>query len=203
MIVAGLTGGIATGKSTVAAVFAEAGAVVIDADRIAHDVIAPGKPARDRIAARFGQSVLLPDGTIDRQKLGAIIFNDPRQKAQLEAIVHPEVAAETGRRLAEIKRLQPRAVVILDVPLLIEAGLDRDLAELIVVYVPEDLQLERLMRRDRLTPTEALVRIRSQMPIEEKKKRATVVIDNSAAPECTREKVRAVFADLEQRSRRP
>ncbi|MFZ0240135.1 MAG: dephospho-CoA kinase [Desulfobacterales bacterium] len=203
MIVAGLTGGIATGKSTVAAVFAEAGAVVIDADRIAHDVIAPGKPARDRIAARFGQSVLLPDGTIDRQKLGAIIFNDPRQKAQLEAIVHPEVAAETGRRLAEIKRLQPRAVVILDVPLLIEAGLDRDLAELIVVYVPEDLQLERLMRRDRLTPTEALVRIRSQMPIEEKKKRATLVIDNSAAPECTREKVRAVFADLEQRSRRP
>ncbi|MFZ0131794.1 MAG: dephospho-CoA kinase [Desulfobacterales bacterium] len=203
MIVAGLTGGIATGKSTVAAVFAEAGAVVIDADRIAHDAIAPGQPARDRIVARFGRDVLLPDGTIDRKKLGAIIFNDPQQKARLDSIVHPEVAAETERRLAEIKRLQPRAVVILDVPLLIEAGMDRDLAELIVVYVPAELQRERLMRRDRLTPAEALARIRSQMPIEEKKRRATVVIDNSAAPDRTREQVLAVFADLERRSRRP
>ncbi|MFZ0131475.1 MAG: dephospho-CoA kinase [Desulfobacterales bacterium] len=203
MIVAGLTGGIATGKSTVAAVFAAAGAVVIDADRIAHEAIAPGRTARDRIVARFGRDVLLPDGTIDRRKLGRIIFNDPQQKAQLEAIVHPEVKAETGRRLAEIERLESRAVVILDVPLLIEAGMDRDLAELIVVYVPEELQLERLMRRDRLTPAEALARIRSQMPIEEKKRRATAVIDNSASPGRTRAQVLALFADLKRRSRRP
>lgn len=200
MIVAGLTGGIATGKSTVAAVFAAAGAVVIDADRIAHEAIAPGRPARDRIAARFGRDVLLSDGTIDRRKLGRIIFNDPQQKAQLEAIVHPEVKAEIGRRLAEIKRLQPRAVVILDVPLLIEAGMDRDLTELIVVYVPEELQRQRLMRRDRLTPAEALARIRSQMPIEKKKRHATVVIDNSASPDRTREQVLAIFANLKRRS---
>ena len=200
MIVAGLTGGIGTGKSTVAAVFAEAGAVIIDADEIARDVVAKGRPAWCRIVAHFGRDVLLPDGDIDRKKLGTIIFNDTRQKARLDRIVHPHVIAETEQQLKEIERLQPQAVVILDVPLLIEAGMDRDLDEVIVVYAPEAVQLKRLMRRNRLTAAEGLSRIRSQMPIEEKKGRATVVIDNSASPAITRKRVLAVFADLQRRS---
>ncbi|MDP4856894.1 MAG: dephospho-CoA kinase [Desulfobacterales bacterium] len=203
MIVAGLTGGIGTGKSTVAAVFAEAGAVIIDADEIARDVVAKGRPAWCRIVAHFGKDVLLPDGDIDRKKLGAIIFNDARQKTHLDRIVHPHVMAETEQQLTEIERIQPQAVVILDVPLLIEAGMDRDLDEVIVVYAPEAVQLKRLMRRDRLTAAEGLSRIRSQMPIEEKKMRATVVIDNSASPAVTRKRVLEVFADLQQRARRP
>ncbi|MGD8722109.1 MAG: dephospho-CoA kinase, partial [Desulfobacterales bacterium] len=113
MIVAGLTGGIGTGKSTVAAVFADAGAVIIDADEIARDVVATGRPAWCRIVAHFGREVLLPDGDIDRKKLGAIIFNDARQKAHLDRIVHPHVIAETEQRLKEIERVQPQAVVIL------------------------------------------------------------------------------------------
>jgi dephospho-CoA kinase len=200
MIVAGLTGGIGTGKSTVAAVFAEAGAVIIDADEIARDVVAKGRPAWCRIVAHFGRNVLLPDGDIDRKKLGEIIFNDPRQKVHLDRIVHPHVIAETGQQLKEIERVQPQAVVILDVPLLIEAGMDRDLDDVIVVYTPEAIQLKRLMRRDRLTAAEGLSRIRSQMPIEEKKMRATVVIDNSASPAVTRKRVLEVFADLQRRS---
>jgi dephospho-CoA kinase len=203
MIVAGLTGGIGTGKSTVAAVFAEAGAVIIDADEIARDVVAKGRPAWCRIVAHFGRDVLLPDGDIDRKKLGAIIFNDARQKTHLDRIVHPHVMAETEQQLIEIERVQPQAVVILDVPLLIEAGMDRGLDDVIVVYTPEAVQLKRLMRRDRLTAAEGLSRIRSQMPIEEKKVRATVVIDNSASPAVTRKRVLEVFADLQQRARRP
>ncbi|MGD8970451.1 MAG: dephospho-CoA kinase [Desulfobacterales bacterium] len=200
MIVAGLTGGIGTGKSTVAAVFAEAGAVIIDADEIARNVVAKGRPAWCRIVAHFGRDILLPDGDIDRKKLGAIIFNDAQQKAHLDRIVHPHVISETEQQLKEIERVQPQAVVILDVPLLIEAGMDRDLDEVIVVYTPEAVQLKRVMRRDRLTAAEGLSRIRSQMPIEEKKMRGTVVIDNNASPAITRKRVLEVFADLQQRS---
>lgn len=200
MIVAGLTGGIGTGKSTVAAIFAEAGAVIIDADEIARDVVAKGRPAWCRIVAHFGRDVLLPDGFIDRKKLGAIIFNDARQKMHLDRIVHPYVIAETDQKLKEIERVQPQAVVILDVPLLIEAGMHSDLDEVIVVYTPEAVQLQRLMLRDRLTAAEGLARIRSQMPIEEKKMHATVVIDNNASPAVTRKRVLEVLADLQQRS---
>jgi dephospho-CoA kinase len=202
MIVVGLTGGIGTGKSTVAAAFAEAGAVIIDADEIARDVVAKGRPAWRRIVAHFGKDVLLPEGDIDRKKLGTIIFNDPRQKEHLDRIVHPHVIAEAERQLKEIERVQPQAVVILDVPLLIEAGMHHDLDEVIVVYTPEAVQLRRLMRRDRLTAAESLSRIRSQMPIEEKKRRATIVIDNSASAAVTRKRVLEVMAALQRRSRR-
>ncbi|MDZ7582271.1 MAG: dephospho-CoA kinase [Deltaproteobacteria bacterium] len=202
MIVAGLTGGIGTGKSTVGAIFAEAGAAVIDADEIARNMVAKERPAWRRIVAHFGRDILLPNGDIDRKKLGTIIFNDARQRAHLDRIVHPCVMAEIKRRREEIEKTRPRAVVILDVPLLIEAGMDRGLDEVMVVYVPEAVQLERLMRRDGLSAAEGLSRIRSQMPIEEKKRRATVVIDNSAAPSVTRKRVLEVFADLRRRSYR-
>lgn len=202
MIVAGLTGGIGTGKSTVSAIFEEAGAVIIDADKIARGVVEKGQPAWQKIVKQFGHEVLLPDKNIDRKRLADIIFNDPQQKDRLNRIVHPYVIAETDRRLKEIERDQPDAVVILDVPLLIEAGMTRDLAEIIVVCVPETVQQQRLMDRDRLSATEALARIRSQMPIDKKKARATILIDNSASPAKTRRIALKVFEDLQGRSRR-
>lgn len=201
MIVVGLTGGIGTGKSTVAAVFREAGAVVVDADRIAREVVAKGRPAWRDIVAHFGRRVLLPDGEIDRKLLGDIIFNDSDQKTRLNQIVHPRVRAETGRQLKEIESTHPKAVVILDVPLLLETGMQRGLSEVILVYVPESIQLQRLRRRDRLTHAEALARVRSQMPIEEKKAKATIIIDNSGTPEETRESARGIFKALKQKSR--
>ena len=144
------------------------------------------RPAWREIVGAFGRSILLPDGEINRILLGDIIFNDPAQKQVLNRIVHPDVISETATRLAEIEKNQPGAVVILDVPLLIESGMDTGLSDIIVVYVPEPVQIQRLMIRDALTQAQALARIRSQMPIEEKKKRATIVIDNSGSRENTR-----------------
>ena len=201
MIVAGLTGGIGTGKSTVSAIFKEAGAVIIDADKIAREVVEKGRPAWQEIVKHFGGDILQSNGNIDRKGLADIIFNDPQQKVRLNRIVHPFVIAETERRLKEIERDRPDSVVILDAPLLIEAGMARDLAEIIVVYAPETIQQQRLMARDRLSATEARARIRAQMPIEKKKARATVLIDNSASPAVTRKAALKVFESLRQRSR--
>jgi dephospho-CoA kinase len=196
VIIAGLTGGIASGKSTVAAMLAEAGARIIDADKIAREVVAPGLPAFRDILARFGRGVLLPTGEIDRQRLGDIIFNDPAQKARLNAIVHPRVYRRTEAMIAEIAASEPDAVVVLDIPLLLETGIERNLSAVIVVYVPQDLQLRRLMARDRIDAGSALARIRSQMPIEEKRRLASVVIDNSGSLADTRRQALSVFSDL-------
>ena len=190
MIIAGLTGGIASGKSTVSAFLEAAGASIVDADKIAREVVRKEQPAWQKIVDAFGRAILLPDGEINRVLLGDIIFNDQVQKQILNRIVHPSVKVETAIRLAEIEKNQPKnqpgAVVILDVPLLIESGMDAGLSDIIVVYVPEPIQIQRLMARDALTQAQALARIRSQMPIEEKKKRATIVIDNSGSREATR-----------------
>lgn len=202
MFVVGLTGGIGTGKSTVAAVFEEAGAVVIDADKIARDAVQKNQPAWRKIVKHFGRRVLLPNGEIDRKLLADIIFSDPRQKSLLDRIVHPFVKAETDRRLKKIEEEHPDSVVILDIPLLFEAGMNHHLAEIIVVYVPESIQMQRLRRRDRLSAAEAQARIRAQMPIEEKKSKATILIDNSTSPAVTRKMALKVFQDLQLRSRR-
>ena len=198
MIVAGLTGGIATGKSTVAAIFEEAGARLIDADRIARDAVRKGAPAYHDTVAHFGEAVLQGDGEIDRKSLAAVIFNDPAEQRSLERIVHPQVKQEITRRLDRIRRETPDALVIVDVPLLFESGMDRGLAVAIVVYVPEQIQLERLMARDALTQPEALARIRAQMPIEKKKSLATLVIDNSGSLERTRDQTLEVYRRLSQ-----
>jgi dephospho-CoA kinase len=199
VIVAGLTGGIATGKSTVSSVFKDCGAVVIDADRIARDVVAKDRHAWRQIVAHFGKRVLQADGQIDRRLLAEIIFTEARQKQHLDRIVHPHVIVETNRQLKQARRQQPRAIVILDVPLLFEAGMNQGLDEVIVVYVPEQIQLHRLMRRDRLTKDQALSRIRSQMPIEEKKRLATIVIDNSNNRAVTNHRTRQVYGDLKKK----
>lgn len=200
MIVAGLTGGIATGKSTVAAIFEEAGARLIDADRIARDAVRKGAPAYHDTVAHFGTGVLLGDGEIDRKRLAAVIFNDPAEQRALERIVHPQVKQEIAGRLNLIRRETPDALVVVDVPLLFESGTDRGLAAAIVVYVPEPVQLERLMARDALAEPDARARIRAQMPIEKKKSLATFVIDNSGSLERTRAQTLEVYRRLSQQA---
>jgi dephospho-CoA kinase len=199
VIVAGLTGGIATGKSTVAAIFQQSGARLIDADRIARDAVRQGTPAYAEILAHFGAGILLPEGEIDRKRLAEIIFSNLAQKRLLEGIVHPRVKAETTRQLDRIRQEQPGATVILDVPLLFESGLNCGLEEIIVVYAPEAVQIRRLMARDGLTEAEAQARIRAQMPIESKKARATRVIDNSGDLENTRAQTMEVYRQLATR----
>lgn len=196
MIVAGLTGGIATGKSTVAAMFEQAGACIIDADAIAREAARKGSPAYHQIVAHFGAHILLADGEIDRKRLAGVIFTDPDEQRALERIVHPQVKEETARRLERIRLKTPGAVVIIDMPLLFETGMDRELDTVIVVYVPEKVQIERLVARDTLSEAEALLRLRAQMPIEAKKSLATFVIDNSGALKATRAQTLGVYRQL-------
>lgn len=199
MQVIGLTGGIATGKSTVSAILENAGALIIDADRIAREAVKKGQPAYREIVEHFGETVLLPDGEINRSVLGDIIFNAPGKKQLLNKIVHPYVRKETHRQLQQIGRTEPNAIVILDIPLLIEAEMDKDLSEVIVVYVPEQIQIERLMQRDGISEADALARVRSQMPIEEKKEKATIVVDNSGSKENTRRQTLKIFQRLKDK----
>ncbi len=202
MIVAGLTGGIASGKSTVAEILRKAGAVIIDADRIARQVVAPGLPAWREIRDLFGDGILQPDGAIDRAALGAIVFNDAPLRRRLEAIVHPRVGAEIAAQMQRAAQEQPDAVVIMDIPLLFETDRTQGLAEIIVVFTPESIQRRRLMARDHLSPEAAEARIRSQMPMAEKVRRATLTIDNSGTPAETERQALAVFQHLMQRARK-
>lgn len=193
MQVIGLTGGIATGKSTVSGILKNAGAVIIDADRIARDVVKKGLPAYQEIIDTFGDNVLSPDGQIDRSVLGDIIFNDPQKKQLLNRIVHPHVREDTNLQLKHIEKNHPDAIVILDIPLLMEAQMHKDLSEVILVYAPEHIQIKRLMQRDGISEAAALARVRSQMPIEEKKELATIVIDDSGTRKDTRRQTLEIF----------
>lgn len=201
MIVAGLTGGIATGKSTVSRMLASMGAGVVDADRIARQVVARGLPAWQRIVTAFGRGVLLPEGEINRPVLADMVFGHPDKQATLNRIVHPEVRLEMRRRVERLRQSKSTDVAILDVPLLIEAGWHDDLNEIILVYAPELLQLQRLMARDGLSQGDASRRIGSQMPIDQKRALSTIVIDNSGSLEATREQAEAVYARLCKRAK--
>jgi len=199
VLVVGLTGGIATGKSTVSRMFKDAGAAIIDADDIAREVVQKDKPAYREIVSTFGREVLLPNGEIDRQKLGDIVFHDAPKKEALNRIVHPRVIAETEERLRRIEAARPKTIVILDVPLLVEARMHEHLCEIIVVYAPEEVQLRRLMARNRFSRQEAQARIRAQMAIEAKKQFATILIDNSGSIETTRAQTREAFDYLKSK----
>jgi dephospho-CoA kinase len=196
VIVAGLTGGIATGKSTVAGIFASAGAVVVDADRIARDAVRPGTAVHADIVAHFGSGILLADGALDRKQLAAIIFGDPAEQRTLERMVHPQVKRQVAMQLNRLRREAPEAVVVVDVPLLFETGMDRGLPATILVYAPEAIQMRRLIARDGLSKAGARARIRAQMPIEAKKALAAIVIDNSGPLESTRRQTLAVYRRL-------
>ncbi|WAA10179.1 dephospho-CoA kinase [Fervidibacillus albus] len=176
-IVIGITGSIATGKSTVSKMLIDKGFTVIDADHLARVVVEPGEEAYERIIERFGNEILLSDGQIDRKKLGAIVFHDEEKRKILNVIVHPAVRQRMNeQKEAAIRRGEK--VVFLDIPLLYESQLAQTVDKVIVVYADYETQLRRLIKRNQLREEEAKARIQSQMSIEHKKKMADAVIDN-------------------------
>jgi dephospho-CoA kinase len=198
MIRVGLTGGIATGKSTVSGMFEECGAHLIDADVLARDAVAPGRPALREIVAAFGPGMLCADGTLNRERLAAIVFTDAGQRERLEAIVHPYVFAEEEHRCRQIALKDPHAVVLFDAALLIETGAYKNKDRVIVVAVDEPTQLARLMARDHQTEAQARARVAAQMPLTEKVKVAHYVIDGTLPREQLRQEVSRIHQELKQ-----
>jgi dephospho-CoA kinase len=193
--VVGLTGGIGSGKTTVARMFEKLGAEIVDADTIAREVVRSGTPALAKITERFGADVLTAEGALDRKKLAAIVFSDDRARADLNAIVHPAVAQRTQEEILA-RAAKGARLILYDVPLLYESGLEATFPEVIVVSVPQDVQRARILARDALSTEDIEARIRAQMPLEAKVQRATWVIDNSGPLEETERRVKALFDDL-------
>ena len=179
VIIIGLTGGIASGKSTVSAIFKKAGAVILDADRISREAVAPGRPAWHEVCELFGETILNSDDTLNRIELGQRVFNNVRLRHRLEQIIHPHVFNHIALEINRLKRTQPDAVVVEDIPLLFETGMIHGFDEIIVVYAHPILQLKRLMKRDSMDIETARDRLKAQMPISEKCCRATMLICNS------------------------
>ena len=199
MLNVGLTGGIACGKSTVAQMFVDLGAYLIDFDRLAHYVQEPGKPAYKEVVNRFGKDILQPDKKIDRIKLGNIVFADKKKLHELNDIVHPLVYQEWHIRLEKIKKKEKHAIIFSDVPLLFEGKMHHlfDLTMLVLI-APEE-QLCRLIRRNKMNRDEAEDRLKSQMPITEKIALADIVIDNEGSITETEKKVKQTWQELLQR----
>jgi dephospho-CoA kinase len=183
-LIIGLTGGIATGKSTVARMLVERGALLVDADQIAREVVQPGSTLLAEIAHVFAVdeqlNILNSDGTLDRKKLGEYIFDHADAKQKLEALIHPAIRNQILSQMNALATQHPESLVIVDIPLLFESKYDRIFDQVIVVYVPREVQIQRLMERDGLSEEQAQQRIFAQMSIEEKRQLATVVIDNRA-----------------------
>ncbi|MCC6139245.1 MAG: dephospho-CoA kinase [Nitrospira sp.] len=196
MILVGLTGGIATGKSTVAGMFTRCGATVIDADALARTVVEPGKPAWREIVNVFGKTVLHSDRTLNRQALGKKVFGHPAKLRRLETIIHPRVAREQIRLTKQAARKDPRAIVIYDVPLLFEAGIDTRVDTILVVTANRETQISRLRKRNGLTRADALRRIRSQMPLAKKRTHADYVLDGTLPLPQLRTQVRSLYRSL-------
>ncbi len=197
MRVIGLTGGIATGKSTFSALLRARGAPVVDADALARAVVEPGTPALSEIVRAFGPALLRPDGTLDRKRLGERVFADPTARRRLEAITHPAIR---GAMVSETLLLaaEGHALVFYDAPLLYEVGLDSILDAVVVVWAPADVQRRRLVERDGLSPAEAEARLAAQLPVDDKAARADVVIENAGAEGELGAKADRLLADLRQ-----
>ncbi len=177
MILVGLTGGVATGKSTVARMFERCGAHIIDADLLARQVVEPGKPAWRAIVKAFGPQILNADRTLNRAALGEIVFRNKVKLRRLERLIHPPVARKQERLAKTFARTHPQAVIVYEVPLLFEAGVDRRVDRIVVVAANREIQIARLKRRNGFTRTEALRRIKSQLPIEQKAAAADYLLD--------------------------
>ena len=201
-LLVGLTGGLATGKSTVSAILRGLGCVILDADVLAREVVEPGQPALAAIAAEFGADVLGPDGALDRKRLGAIVFADPARRKRLEAITHPAIRDRFLARLAELEAQGFAGIVVWDAPVMIESGGYQGMDRLVVVITDPATQRARARGRDG-DPADAERRIASQMPLAEKAKLADHVIDNSGDRAATEARTREVHAALlaEQRAR--
>ncbi|HPJ97119.1 MAG TPA: dephospho-CoA kinase [Syntrophales bacterium] len=196
MLNVGLTGGISTGKTTIARLLVEKGAILIDLDEVAHRVQMPETEVWREIVETFGEGILNPDKTINREKLGAVVFSDPAKLNRLNEIVHPAVFRAWKSRIAEIESTQPDAIALSDIPLLIEIGAQQRFDLIVLVYIPRDEQLERLILRNGYSREYAEKRITSQMSIEEKMKYARIVIDNQGILEETEKRVEEVWREL-------
>jgi len=195
-LLVGLTGSIATGKSTVSRMFAHLGARVLDADLLAREVVMPGQPAYLKIVEEFGQSVVQEDGTLDRKGLGAIVFAEPARRKRLEEITHPAIAARQQRILSVLEEEAFEGIVIWDVALLFETGGVAKVDRVVVVYADPETEVARLIARDGMAEADARARIASQMPVAEKAKRAHYVIDNSGDRAHSEGQVKAVYEAL-------
>jgi dephospho-CoA kinase len=197
----GLTGGVGSGKSTVARILQSKGAVIIDADAIARDVLQPGRPAFDRVRARFGDEVIEADGSLNRRALASIVFSDPAARSELEAITHPEILSEVGKLIGEI---ESSAIVILEAPLLFEARAEVEKAvrldALIVVASSDEAQVERLRRARGMSPEDVKARISAQAALEEKLTEADYVIENYGSLEALEEQTNLVWDQIKARS---
>ncbi|MFW0861615.1 MAG: dephospho-CoA kinase [Dethiobacter sp.] len=198
MLIVGLTGGIATGKSTVADIFEELGAYRIDTDRLARLVVEPHQPVWEAVVLSFGTGVLSDSGSLDRKKLAAIIFADPEKREVLNKLTHPAVRTLLREELAHARQ-QGVGIVLVEVPLLYEAGFDCEVDCVIVVKTTEKTQLARLLSRENLSEEAARLRIEAQMPLQEKMIRADYQIDNEGSPSMTREQAEKVWQLLRQK----
>jgi dephospho-CoA kinase len=194
MRIIGLTGGIGSGKSTVSEMLRELGATIVDADQGARAVVEPGQPALDEIMATFGAEIVGPDGRLDRQKLADRVFSDDEARARLNAITHPRVREWMAERIGEAAA-EGAEVVVLDIPLLYESGLDAGLEEVAVVWTPAGEQVRRAVERGGEEP-DVRARVAAQLPLDEKRARATRVIDNSGSPQETRQQVEELWQEL-------
>lgn len=196
MLRVGLTGSIGVGKSFVSGVLAELGCRVLDADETAREVVEPGSPALRDIVAAFGAGILRDNGSLDRSKLGALVFADVDKRVKLNSILHPYIIARQDERLREWEAIDPDGVAVVDAALMIESGGYKRFDKLIVVHCRPEVQLQRLMARDNLSREEAEKRIDAQMSQEEKKKFADYLIDTSDGFEAARQRAAAVYGKL-------
>lgn len=196
MLRVGLTGGIASGKSTVGAMLAEMGAHLVDSDHLARRAVEPGSPGLARVEEAFGRGVLDSAGSLDRARLRQIVFNDAAQRERLNRIVHPLVADMVNQELARLERADPTGVAVVDVPLLFEVGWQGRFDCTVLVYVPPAKQVQRLRRRDGMSAQAAQAALGAQMPIEDKRGLADFLVDNSGSVEETRRQVEGLWARL-------
>lgn len=193
MKIIGLTGGIASGKSTVSEILKELGCIIIDADKIARKVVEPGEATLQNIVEEFGPSVLSSDGTLNRKALGNIVFKDPAKLKALNSIIHPEIKRVILKEIEKIREEKGDSTVIIDAAVLLESGMDELVDEVWLVYVDYHTQLKRLMERDAIDEAQADARIKSQMPVEDKIIRSDRIIDNTKDILFTKQQVREMI----------
>lgn len=196
MLIVGLTGGVASGKTVVSKVFREEGALIIDLDQVARDMVQPHRPAYDDLIKAFGKGILYEDGSINRKKLASMVFANPNQRERLNQILHPRIKDEIDQRIRAIGQKDPQAIVVIDAPLLIERGEHKEVDQLVVVTSSKKRQIQRLIQRDGISEKEALMRISSQMPLEEKVKWADFVIRNDGSLQETKRRAKEIFKKL-------
>jgi dephospho-CoA kinase len=195
-MIMGLTGGIASGKSTVSALFVGKGARLVDADVIAREVMLPGHPVLAAAVQAFGNEILQQDGALNRARLGEIVFRDPEARQKLNDLTHPAIRQEIKNQMYTLEQANPQGLIIVDIPLLYESQLDNLFEQIVVVYVPREVQLTRLMERNGLSREQAEDRLRAQLDIEMKRSKADYVIDNSGDLAHTEQQVAGLWDRL-------